>query len=68
MTMNSWQPIGTAPELTPVVIGCKGWTPCIAERRDDGAWCEYLGGDFYGTKPPFEPTHWMPLEQLPDSE
>jgi hypothetical protein len=60
---EGWQPIETAPRVTPVLIGRKGWTPVIAIRSwDEGQhWAECLGGDYYGTKPPFEPTHWMSL-------
>jgi hypothetical protein len=62
--MSEWQPIATAPEEGPLLIGCKNWLPVIAERAVDGGWAEYLGGECYGTKPPFEPTHWMALPSV----
>ena len=68
--MIEWQPIETAPkDDNPVLLGLVGWTPVIAAWMGDSQaashWCEYLGGNFYGTKPPFEPSHWMPLPNPP---
>lgn len=58
-----WRPIKTAPECTPVLVVAKGWLPVIAVRFE-GKWGECLGGEYYGTKVGFTPTHWQPLEPL----
>jgi hypothetical protein len=37
----------------------------VIAQRISGCWGEFMGGEYYGTKPPFEPTHWMPLPFIP---
>lgn len=63
-----WRPIADvpAPTNTPVLIGCKGHLPIIAVLGNGGHWGECLSGEYYGSPPPFEPTHWQPLDGPPE--
>jgi hypothetical protein len=59
MNSHSWQPIETAPkDGRQVLLGRAGWGAVLAEWRDD-AWIEHLGGESYGTRISYEPTHWI---------
>ena len=61
--MKAWRPIDSAPEDEMVLIIAEGWLPALAMRRGDH-WGECLGGEYYGVKPPFKPTHWQRWERL----
>jgi len=64
----TWQPIETVPrDGRLLLLGHKKWNPVIAKWNVKlSGWCEYLGGDFYGTKPPFEPAYWLAIPDLPE--
>ncbi len=61
-----WQSIESAPEHEAVLIIAEGWLPVLA-MRDGDRWGECLSGEYYGTKPPFAPTHWQRVGGLPSA-
>jgi hypothetical protein len=68
--VNEWQPIETAPRDGTAVLVTNGETQRVAwtqRPKEDG---DYLVWTYYvtragGAATMVEPTHWMPLPELP---
>lgn len=61
----NWQPIETAPTLTPILVVESGVVQYAAvQLYQDGSWMDLVTEDVCEN---FRPTHWMPLPEPPEA-
>jgi Protein of unknown function (DUF551) len=62
--MSEWQPIETAPNGEPILLGFPRKLHSVVGHMEDGVWGEFAASfDFLVF--PVQPTHWMPLPEPP---
>lgn len=71
---SPWRPIESAPKDGTYILVCDKydrhvarWTKSYCCAKEPDAWCIGYTLDEYNSLQTVEPTHWMPLQDFPES-